>query len=134
MVQVENVTEGSHENDSVYRSDKNETTIKDIPIAPIQESFESWQQTAPKVQFDQQIEWTEDTQFEERMNPTTEIPVQSAYDFSMTDYEARKTVSKVLYKDDCDQLLERVGSLCYVDEYSLPVEVVEIHLPHKQAA
>ncbi|KAK9494083.1 Argonaute siRNA chaperone complex subunit Arb1-domain-containing protein [Lipomyces doorenjongii] len=134
IVQVENVTEGSHENDSDYRSDRNETTIKDIPIAPIQESFERWQQTAPKVEFDQQIEWTEDKQFEERMNPTTdepweEIPVQSAYDFSMTEYEARKTVSKVLY---CDQLLERVGSLCYVDEYSLPVEVVEIHLPHEK--
>ncbi|KAK9387513.1 Argonaute siRNA chaperone complex subunit Arb1-domain-containing protein [Lipomyces mesembrius] len=133
-VQVENVTDGSHDSD--YRSDKNETTSKDIPIVPIQESFERWQQTAPKVEFDQQIEWTEDKQFEERMNPTTdepweEIPVQSAYDFRMTESEAWKTVSKVLYKDDCDHLLERVGSLCYVDEYSLPVEVVEIHLPHE---
>ncbi|KAK9328545.1 Argonaute siRNA chaperone complex subunit Arb1-domain-containing protein [Lipomyces starkeyi] len=135
-VQIENVTEDSRETDSDYRSDKNETASKDIPIVPIQESFERWQQTAPKVEFDQQIAWTEDKQFEERMNPTTEEPweeirVQSAYDFRMTESEARKTVCKVLYKDDCEHLLDRVGSLCYADEYSLPVEVVEIHLPHE---
>ncbi|KAK9313666.1 Argonaute siRNA chaperone complex subunit Arb1-domain-containing protein [Lipomyces starkeyi] len=133
-VQIENVTEDTHENESDYRSDKNETASKDIPIVPIQESFERWQQTAPKVEFDQQIEWTADKQFEERMNPTTEEPweeirVQSAYDFRMTESEARKIVCKVLYKDDCEHLLDRVGSLCYVDEYSLPVEVVEIDLP-----
>ncbi|KAK9375510.1 Argonaute siRNA chaperone complex subunit Arb1-domain-containing protein [Lipomyces chichibuensis] len=135
-VQIENVAEGSHENDNDCRSNKNETASKDIPIVPIQESFERWQQTAPKVEFDQQIEWTEDKQFEERMNPTDEpweeIRVQSAYDFRMTESEALKTVSKVLYRDNCEHLLERVGSLCYVDEYSLPVEVVEIHLPQEK--
>ncbi|KAK9239218.1 Argonaute siRNA chaperone complex subunit Arb1-domain-containing protein [Lipomyces kononenkoae] len=132
--QAQNHTEGSHEDESDNIPDKNESAEKDIPIAPIQESFERWQRTAPKVEFEEDIAWAEDKEFEERMNPDTEepweeIPVKSAYDFSMTESEAREAVAKVLFNDIGDRQLEIVSSLDYLDEYSLPVEVVEIHLP-----
>ncbi|KAK9243790.1 Argonaute siRNA chaperone complex subunit Arb1-domain-containing protein [Lipomyces tetrasporus] len=134
-VQIEDVTEGSDGVDPDTRTENKESASLERPTVPIQESFERWQQTAPKVEFDQHIEWTEDKEFEERMNPTTEEPweeisTQSAYDFRMSESEARKTVARVLFKDVNDQQLERTGSLCYVDKYSLPVDVVDIHLPH----
>ncbi|KAK9323943.1 Argonaute siRNA chaperone complex subunit Arb1-domain-containing protein [Lipomyces orientalis] len=135
VVQIEDVTEGSDGVDPDNWTDKKEPVSQEPPPVPIQESFEIWQKTAPKVEFDQHIEWTEDKEFEERMNPTTEepwdeIPVQSAYDFRMTETEARRTVARVLFKDLNDQQLQNAGSLCYIYEYSLPVEVVDIHLPH----
>ncbi|KAK9370745.1 Argonaute siRNA chaperone complex subunit Arb1-domain-containing protein [Lipomyces kononenkoae] len=132
IVQTKIVTEESHDKDDI--PDKNESAKKDVPIAPIQESFERWQQTAPKVEFEQDMAWKEDKEFEERMNPETEepweeIPVTSTYDFRMTESEAREAVVKALFKDVSGDQLERISSLYYVEEYSLPVEVVEIHFP-----